>query len=255
MTIFDPDPNVRWLFAMTHPDDEISVCCWIKRLVEAGATVYMSWTHDTPVRQAEGREAAKRLGVPESNLRFMGFPDGEVVDHLPELMHVYRDWLQESRPDRVCCGAFEQGHLDHDATNYLINRNFEGPVLEIPFYHAYLSRVQRMNRFATLSEQEVLMLTPEEQAFKKQFAKGYPSTNIRSCLLWYEVWQLSMLKPVELAKTERMRVQTHYDFLRPNLPEALRTRVEASERWAKWVRAIQTLEAQDGARTSKLPVV
>ena len=48
MTLFDADIGERWLFCMTHPDDEISICAWIRRLTDAGVDVFLSWTHSTP---------------------------------------------------------------------------------------------------------------------------------------------------------------------------------------------------------------
>lgn len=241
MRPFDPDPNLRWLFCMTHPDDEISICAWISRLVKNGNPVFMSWSHDTPVRESEGRASARRLGVPDTHLRFLGAPDGKVIDEIPRLMDEYSTWLEIAKPDRIACGAFEQGHIDHDATNLVVNSVFSGPVFEIPFYHAYLSRVQTLNRFADPVGEQVIELTPEERKLKKEIAKAYPSQNIWSVLLWYEIWQAARLRPVELTKTERMRLQTHKDFLRPNLPPGLAEKVASSETWQRWLKTVGPL--------------
>ncbi len=239
--IFDSDPHLRWAFCMTHPDDEISICAWIKWLVDNGNEVYLSWTHSTPKRELEGRAVATLLGIRDDHLRFFGAPDGEVVNHLAHLIDEFRDWFSIAAPDRVCCGAFEQGHIDHDATNLIVNRSFSGPILEIPFYHSYLVRLQRINRFADPRGEEVRCLEPHEQKLKKLIARQYPSTNIWSVLLWYEVLQGSKLRRVELAKTERMRLQTHRDFLAPNLTPRLSARVRHCEKWARWEKAVREL--------------
>jgi len=236
--IFDLDPSLRWAFCMTHPDDEISICAWIKKLIGNGNEVCVSWTHSTPKREREARAAAVLTGVRPENLMFFGAPDGGVVDHLAHLETMFRDWFDVVRPDRVCCGAFEQGHLDHDATNLLVNRTFRGPVFEIPFYHSYLVRLQRINRFADPRGEEVRHLDHDEQRFKKLIARQYPSTNIWSVLLWYEVLQGSKLRRAELARTERMRLQTHRDFLTPNLPPRLAQRVRRCEKWIRWEKAL-----------------
>ena len=232
---------------MTHPDDEISIAAWIRRLVLAGAEVHLSWTHSTPVREKEGRHAAKVLGVPEDRLTFWDFPDGDVVDHLPDVVAKMQGLMDRVKPDRFCCGAFEQGHLDHDSTVYAVCQTFDGPIFEIPFYHAYLSRVQRLNRFATPGPEEVLHLSPEEQRFKKDFAKLYPSTNIWSCLFWYEVYQAIRFKPVELAKTERMRLKIGDDFATPKHAGPLKTKVEESARWKRWLDAMRRVEGAKDA--------
>lgn len=227
---------------MTHPDDEIAICAWIKRLTSAGAEVFLAWTHSVPVREQEARAVAAILGVPAKRLRFFGAPDRVVVDQIPALVGEFERLMAEVRPDRVCCGAFEQGHLDHDATNYLVNRAFDGPVLEIPFYHTYLTRLQTINRFATADGQEILHLTADEQRLKKQVARQYPSQNIWSVLVGYEAWQATRLRRIELARTERMRLQTHRDFLKPNLPDPIARRIACCGSWKRWVAAIESAD-------------
>jgi LmbE family N-acetylglucosaminyl deacetylase len=228
---------------MTHPDDEISICVWIRRLVRNGNPVYVSWTHNNETREREARAVALILGVPLQNLCFFGATDGSACEEIAQLLPEFRAMMDRLRPDRVVCGAFEQGHIDHDATNYLVNHSFEGPVLEVPFYHTYLRRLQTLNRFSDPRGQEILMLDPDERALKTMVARQFPSQNIWNVLLWYEVWQKARLRPMELAHTERIRIQTHFDFLRPNHPPAIAVRVMRSELWRKWRRAIKAIEA------------
>jgi LmbE family N-acetylglucosaminyl deacetylase len=237
MMLFDHDAGQRWLFCFTHPDDEIAICAWIRRLTQAGADVYLSWTHHTEVREREAREVAECLGVPQSNLTFHGAADGGVVDQLWDLLPRFRSMMDEIRPDRVVVGAFEQGHLDHDATNFLVNHSFAGQVLEFPLYHTYLTRLQTLNRFADATGEEVLELTPMEQQLKLQIAKSYPSQNIWKVLFWYEAFRAVTFRPARLRMTERMRLQTHHSFLRPNVPEPLRSKVRASAQWQRWLAA------------------
>ncbi len=247
MKAFSTDPKLRWLFCMTHPDDEISICIWIRRLVANGNAVHMSWTHSNPIREREGRQVAEMLGVPQENLHFLSASDGAVCDEIPTLLPTFRQLMQTVSPDRVCCGAFEQGHIDHDSTNYLVNATFEGPIFEIPFYHTYLTRLQRINRFSDPAAEEVLLLQREEQTFKKKIAHQYPSQNIWSVLLSYEVWQTVRLKPIELANSERMRLQTHNDFSTPNHPPALSRRVLKSPTWNRWLMALKVAQSQVAA--------
>lgn len=238
---------------MTHPDDEISICAWIRRLTENGNQVFMSWSHSTPRREQEGRAVAELLGVPQTHLKFFAAADALVVKELGRLKDEYREWLDFAKPDRIACGAFEQGHIDHDATNVVVNSVFEGPVFEIPFYHAYLSRIQRINRFAHPEGEEVLHLTEGEQRLKKHIARQYPSQNIWQVLTWYEAYTAVQFRPAGLAKTERMRLQTHRDFLRPNLPPKLRARVERSEPWRIW-RESAAAHLNDFADEASIPV-
>lgn len=242
MKLFDPDPKLRWLFCMTHPDDEISICAWISRLTAQRNPVFLCWTHCTPEREAEARAVAEVLRVPAENLAFLDAPDGHACDHMARLAPDLSEVIEASAPDRIACGAFEQGHLDHDATNYLVNRLYDGPILEIPFYHTFAKRAQCLNRFANPAGQEVLHLTAEEQRLKKTVARQFPSQNIWTVLVWYEVWQATRLRRMELTKTERMRLQSHKDFRTPNLPEQLSAAVRVTASWRRWLRAVDEAE-------------
>ena len=237
MRAFDEDPSIRWLFVFTHPDDELGLCAWIRRLVRADASVDLCWVHDVPVRRAEAAANARELGLSEDRLHFLSGSDGRIGEEMPDLWPKLREVVCSVRPDRVATIAFEQGHLDHDATNLLVHRSFEGPVFEYPMYHPYTRRIQTLNRFADPSGEEVLPLSEEECRLKKRLARRYPSQNIHSVLLWYHVYRWLILRPVHLCRTERMRLKTWSDYLTPNLPPRLRAEVLRSPAWARWERA------------------
>lgn len=248
MKAFDLQNRQRWLFAMTHPDDEISICAFIRRLTKAGHEVYMSWTHSTPVREQEARRAATEwLGVPNENLYFFGATDQSVCHEIEDLLGPFASMIAKVQPERICCGAFEQGHIDHDSTNLIVNLSFDGPVFEIPFYFPYTTRAPIMNRFAASgSSDERLELTSEESRFKKDFAKQFPSQAIWRNLLAYEILQGAKLAPIELSKRELMRLQTHRNFLEPNLPEPYRSRVLAHPTWGRWHQAVSPFLSSSG---------
>ncbi|MEO7453387.1 MAG: PIG-L family deacetylase [Fimbriimonadales bacterium] len=226
----------RWLFFFTHPDDEISIVAWMKRLCDAGAEVHCAWTVSTPVREAEARELVGSLGVPQENLRFFGAPDGDACDHLAELAEFARGVIDAVQPERIALGAFECGHIDHDSTNLAVSLANGGrlPMFEIPFYHTYLTRVPRINRFADSAGEEVILLTPEERRLKVRASRAYPSQNIGSLLLWYTALGWAKLRPSALCGTERMRLQKNFDYESPNLPAALAARVAASPKFRRF---------------------
>lgn len=245
MRAFDPDPKNRWLFCLTHPDDEVAIGAWIRRLTAVGAEVFLSWTHDTAVRMKEAFSAAELLGVKKERLFFHHAPDMQIAESIPGLKSSFEKMIHDVRPDRIACTAFEQGHMDHDATNYLINKVFKGLVLEFPMYHTYCDRIPILNAFAGQEGQEILALEPEEQAFKVMLAKQYPSQKFWRNVFWYEIWQAIRFQPRILKKIERMRIQTHRDFLSPNLPEVGARKVLVSAHWRRWASLIQQYERSD----------
>lgn len=233
MSLFDLTKR-RWLFCMTHPDDEISICIWIKRLTENGNEVFMSWTHSNETREKEARSVAELLGVPQVNLFFHEGPDGHVCKTYGELLPQFREMMVKVQPDVVVCGAFEQGHVDHDTTNVLVNQTFDGPVLEVPFYHTYMTKLQKMNEFSDTAGQEVLVMTPDEVRLKREVAKRFKSQNIWSVLLWSEIWGVSQGKPIQMSRREVARLQHHKTFRIPNHPTALASKLEKHETWQWW---------------------
>lgn len=239
MKAFDFNPELRWLFCMTHPDDEISVGGFLFELHRAGAEVHICWTHSTPVRARESRVALDYLHP--DRLRFFEAEDGRVVDDLSGLVPKFRELMERVQPDRVVCGAFEQGHLDHDATNWLVNATFPGPVLEAPFYHTYLTKMPRVGRFADPDGEQILVLSREASGAKLKLARSYPSQRIWWNLIWANL-RASATGDGSLRATERLRFQTHFDFLTPNLPEPLRSRVEKSAKWRRWVEALANVQ-------------
>lgn len=243
MKLFDPDPKLRWLFCMTHPDDEIAVGAWIRQLTLVGADVHMSWTHDNPEREYEARQAARFLGVPTSNLHFHHGPDRILCDLMSEILPSFRRMMKSIRPDRVVAGAFEQGHLDHDATNALVFRSFDGPILETPLYHAYCQLIPTINRFADAEGEERLLLTAADQSLKVELAGQYPSQAIYGNLVWYRLWERLSGAPERMGIFERLRVQTHFDFRVPNLPEPLASRVRRTGRWRHWLAGLDRFDA------------
>lgn len=233
MNLFDFSRR-RWLFCMTHPDDEISICAWIRQLATNGNEVYMSWTHSTSVREAESRRVADLLGVPQDHLFFLRATDGSVGSEFKELLPSFREMMSDVRPDVVACGAFEQGHPDHDTTNVLVNCCFDGDVLEIPFYHTYATKMQVVNSFSDPVGQSVLELSHPDILLKRQVSKLFVSQNIWSVLLWFEVWQIVQAKQSILSKREVLRLQKHTLFRAPNHPPMISKRVEQCELWRTW---------------------
>lgn len=248
MRLFDPDPNLRWLFCMTHPDDELSIAGWIARLVRSGAEVHLSWTTSTPERRWEAREAARFLGVSMERLHFLPGRDRGVETQLAELAPIFGELIGGLAPDRIVAGAFEQGHLDHDATNFLVTRalnsqDSKGVFLETPFYHAYCRPIPVLNRFADPGDEERLPLDPDEVQLKLAMARCYPSQNIWGNLLLYRFLQRINGDAEPVGSVERLRCHCGNDFRAPRLPEPLAAQVRRTSRWRRWLSALDSFES------------
>ncbi len=242
MNPFEINPNDRWLFAFTHPDDEISILSFIKRLTSKDVSVFCAWSVSNPIRESEAREVMKRLNVPQGNLLFFQFPDKSAHKHLFEMTTSWQDWIQQIKPTKIAMGAFECGHIDHDTTHFVITKSApEIQKFEIPWYHTYLTRMPVMHRFADSSQESIIQLTNEEWNEKKQLSKFYKSQNIASLLRWYWLAGKLGIKP-GFQKVERMRPVIHSNFKTPNLPEKLGKKVMQTKYWKEWIEAINQFE-------------
>jgi hypothetical protein len=158
-------------------------------------------------------------------------------------MPSFETMMAKCRPHRVACGAFEQGHLDHDATNCLVQATFDGPVFEIPFYYSYLTRLPRVNRFADPSREEIIQLGKSEARFKLEYAKGFPSQRIFTNMIFANL-RAKLTGDGSLTRTERMRLQTWTEFRQPQHKSPLASRIRDCENWKYWVECVRDFESR-----------
>jgi LmbE family N-acetylglucosaminyl deacetylase len=121
-----------------HPDDEV---------IPAGAMLAWHRDQDHPVtvlhltdgaqgdpdgrfgdiqatRRAEGREALRRLGV--DDVRSLGYPDGELPEHLDAITAAIGAVFGEIRPLTVYSFFFTEAHRDHRAVAHAVVRAATG---------------------------------------------------------------------------------------------------------------------------------
>jgi LmbE family N-acetylglucosaminyl deacetylase len=118
-----------------HPDDETLGCGGtIFKRREAGARVQVAFMTDgsasharhmsrsalARARQHEAEGAARELGLRESDLHFLGFPDGELRRHRDSAAARVRALLREDPPRAVYVPHLGDGPSDHRTTSEVV---------------------------------------------------------------------------------------------------------------------------------------
>lgn len=222
-----------------HPDDEIAIIGWIHHLHSQGIPLACAWVHANPVREAESRAVFKPLGI--ETLHFGPGQDREFINQIPQLTAWLSTLTESFQPTRIVTTAFEQGHLDHDATNLLLNRVPSAPVIELPLYHPYDRIWQTMNQFAGEGKSESRRLTQVEHELKCRLLRAYPSQRLGTILQTARTIKRLTGRPDPFL-TEHLRFQTHVDFARPNHAPRDSARIIKSRRWARWISAIKDVD-------------
>lgn len=252
--IFESNPTGCWLFCFAHPDDELAIAAWMRHVCRSKADVFAVWAHSLPHRAAESRAVANDIGIKPENLIFLEGKDGTICHQIEELLPIYQALMDQIRPDHVVTCTYEQGHLDHDATNFLVRHTSPVPVWEFPLYHAYDRWYQNMGRFSTEAHAVARPLNQEEIQFKKGIAKKYPSQRIWKILFWYEVLHRVTFRTSHISAAEYLRPAPNVDWFKPNHPHRLTQRVLGSEKWTHWVLAMEDLEKKHPGLVSGSPV-
>ncbi|HJQ37168.1 MAG TPA: PIG-L family deacetylase [Thermoanaerobaculia bacterium] len=126
------------LFVLAHQDDEIAFAPRMRHLLRGGwelSVAYLTNGIRPEVRDDEARAALACIGVDLARVRFFGFPDGSLLDHLEEALALLQPIADVHE---VYCLAWEGGHQDHDASHlvavaFAMQRKI--PCFELPLYH------------------------------------------------------------------------------------------------------------------------
>lgn len=98
---------VHCLFATDGANSPAPLLPWIGRLPADLATL----------RKEEARAATRHLGIPDTNVRFLGLPDGCLGRHLHRLEHALEEAISNLRPEFVLAPFRYDVHPDHVALN------------------------------------------------------------------------------------------------------------------------------------------
>ena len=155
------DKNAKYLFMFAHPDDEVVIAGTMKQLLDRGAEVEAAWVTcgdyfgNIETRLAELARVTTILGLREDSIHLLRLPDLGLVRMLNQAVDKVADMLKSVKPDAIFANAYEGGHPDHDAVNFLAyeasyRAGIKPKLYEFPFYNAtgsFLYCHWRLNAF------------------------------------------------------------------------------------------------------------
>lgn len=136
----------NYLFLFAHPDDEVFIAGTMKQLLVRGAELHGVWVTSGDYfgkgaqREAELSRAADILGLPGRWRHLLRLPDLGLLRELDRAADKTARLLRETAPDVVFANAFEGGHPDHDAVNFLayeasFRAGIRPQIFEFPLYN------------------------------------------------------------------------------------------------------------------------
>ena len=208
------------LILAPHPDDEVVGFSGLigRRRAKGGMVAVLNLTDGIPPaevmwpwerakrakrvsrRRAEAMEAARVLGIVSAG--FLDIPSRRLKDNLSVAASAMEVAICNFEINELWVPAYEGGHQDHDSASFLASKFAERVrVLEAPLYSFGGGRV-RCQEFLDGGEgAEMVELTAEESAFKRQLLALYQS----------EQGNLSYVG----SGRETLRPQKSYDYSRP----------------------------------------
>jgi len=125
-----PQSGQRVLVFSPHPDDEsIGVGGYIAQSIENGANVEIvlvtngDFHGNEQERYAEFKKATQILGVPESNLVFLGFPDGKLDKMDPAVLSVaLQSQIEQFNPDIIIYPDVQDMNPDHSTIGKVVQQ-------------------------------------------------------------------------------------------------------------------------------------
>lgn len=184
----------RILLLVPHPDDEIVGCATaIGRARADGASVALCYlTNGVPERSVlfpwqrrrhaawigrrwqEAMEAARRLGVAEAGR--LDIATRTLKSHFAQAEALIARALAETSADTLWTPAYEGGHQDHDAANFLASRCTDrAAVWEFSEYNRAGGVVRGQTFFDARGGEREIALTPDERATKRALLAVYAS--------------------------------------------------------------------------------
>ncbi len=215
----------RTLVLIAHPDDETISCGALLQRVREPVVVfatdggpedayfwgkYGSREAYVELRRAEAEAALAAVGVKDvlwlADNEGRQFQDQRLFRNLPAAFEALRKVVKQRRPETMLTLAYEGGHPDHDACNFLgrqVADELGLPVWEAPLYFRRADNNVLLQEFHSSNGTEIdLIPTAEEQRRKRAMCEAYVS-------------QKGVVGIFENNVRETFRPMAEYDYSRP----------------------------------------
>ena len=180
----------KFLFVFAHPDDDVFIAGLMRRLISSGTDTLGVWLTSGGYlggqkrRENELREATSVLGLPTDHCKMLRFPDLGLIDSMNRASTELAEILRDYQPENIFVTAFEGGHPDHDAANFIVyearfRSQLHCQLFEFPLYNGsgpFWTWRWRINAFPPGGPATVFQtLTPLEIDCKRKIMKIYSS--------------------------------------------------------------------------------
>ncbi|MGA8833143.1 MAG: PIG-L deacetylase family protein [Desulfomonilaceae bacterium] len=180
----------KFLFVFAHPDDDVFISGLMRRLISLGIETLGAWLTSGGYlggqerRENELREAMSVLGLPADHCKMLIFPDLGLIDSMETASSRLAEILMDYQPQNIFVTAFEGGHPDHDAANFIVyearfRSQLDCQLFEFPLYNGsgpFWTWRWRINAFPPGGPPTVFQpLTSQEVDCKRKMMKIYSS--------------------------------------------------------------------------------
>lgn len=146
-----PKTNNQVLIFSPHPDDEtLGIAGFIHQSIVNGAKVTLVIVTDgnkhglEDRRYSETRKAMAILGLPETNIIFLGYPDGKLKEQ-KNLDQVFSEIIQKYQPNYILVPHPADTNIDHRITGQNLNQVIAEIKIK-PIIYYYLVHYHRFPR-------------------------------------------------------------------------------------------------------------
>ncbi|MFH0959371.1 MAG: PIG-L deacetylase family protein [Pseudomonadota bacterium] len=136
----------RALFVFAHPDDDVFITGTMKKYILSGLGIRAVWLTSGGYfggqkrREQELTRAASELGLLSQDYDLLRFPDLGLMNSMNNAALELSAILCDFKPDKIFVTAFEGGHPDHDAANFIVHdasirSELKCDIFEFPLYN------------------------------------------------------------------------------------------------------------------------